>query len=361
MNGITLMQYIFLIQGSQVGTGILSLPRVLAEKSGTDGWMAILISWVTNCLAGWILILTLRKYPDMTANELLRRIFGKWVGTLLLIPLIGYFAFLGWIIMINSMLFVKAWFLPKTQGFIIILLFAIPGFLVVRNGLRVLARYSEFVFYLMMWMPFIFLLKLEDVHWIHLLPFFKEGLEPILESVPLTTFAFAGNEILFFIYPFLIKKQYAVHGMVIANTITMLVYLFATIICFVFYSPDGITTLNQPVMSFLKTIEFRFLERLDMIFLAIYLLVVSKAWNAYIFSAAFATSQMFKKQDHSLFSLVLFLLAAAFVYVTKPSWLDAEKWTLMVSRVGIGVIYVLPVLLLVLVWFQGIFRRWRAR
>ena len=35
-NEITLMQYIFLINGTQVGTGVLALPRVLAEKAGKE-------------------------------------------------------------------------------------------------------------------------------------------------------------------------------------------------------------------------------------------------------------------------------------------------------------------------------------
>ena len=37
-NQITLMQYIFLIHGVQVGVGLLTLPRELAEKAG-DGWL----------------------------------------------------------------------------------------------------------------------------------------------------------------------------------------------------------------------------------------------------------------------------------------------------------------------------------
>ncbi|MEB8811920.1 GerAB/ArcD/ProY family transporter, partial [Bacillus cereus] len=40
-NDITVMQYIFIINASQVGTGVLSLPRVLAEKAGTDIWIAL--------------------------------------------------------------------------------------------------------------------------------------------------------------------------------------------------------------------------------------------------------------------------------------------------------------------------------
>lgn len=360
MNGITLMQYIFLIQGAQVGTGILSLPRVLAENSGTDGWVNILIAWGINCFAGWVILLTLRKYPDFALPDLFAHLFGKWIGKLLLLPLIAYYAFFAWIIMINTMLFIKAWFLPKTPGFLILLLLAIPGYLVVQHGLRVQARYAEFVFYLMMWVPLIFLATLKHGHWLHLLPVLKEGWEPILHGLPKTVFAFAGNEVLFFIYPFLKKKQYAVHGMLIANTMTMFLYLYVTIICFVFYTPDGITTLNQPVLSLLKTIEFRFVERVDMIFLAIYLIVVSRAWNAYIFCTVFSTSFLFKKQDHSSHTFVYFALAIVCVYLVKPTWNQTEHWMTLLGNAGMGMMYALPVLLLVYTSGFEKYRRWKA-
>ncbi|WP_248928052.1 GerAB/ArcD/ProY family transporter [Paenibacillus hamazuiensis] len=359
-NEITLMQYIFLIQGTQLATGIFSLPRTLAEKAGTDGWMDIPIAWLINLLSGWVILLTLRKYPDYTLPDLLKHLFGKWLGRLLLLPFIAYFAFFGWIIMINTMLFVKAWFLTKTSQYLIVLLFAVPGYLLIRHGLRVLARYTEFVLYIMLWMPFLFLVTSRQWHWIHLLPLLKEGWGPVMSGLPKTVFAFAGNEILFFIYPFLQKKQYAFRGLVIANTLTMLLYLYTTVICFVYYTPDGITSLNQPLMSMLKTIEFRFLERVDMIFLALYLIVVSRSWNAYIYCAVFSTGQMLNKQDHSPYALVYFALAVVCTAVVMPTWNQSDEWSNMLGNAATVVLYVFPVLLLVYAAGFEKIRRWRA-
>lgn len=345
MNGITVMQYIFLIHGAQVGTGVLSLPRIVAEKSGTDGWICIVLAWVINCLTGWIMLLTLRKYPNHTLPDLFDYLFGKWLGKLLLLPLIAYFAFFGWIIMINSMLYIKAWFLTKTPEFLIVLLFSVPSYLVVRNGLRVQARYVEFIFYLMAWMPLFLLFPLEKGHLLHLLPVFKEGWGPIISGMPSTIFGFAGFEILYFIYPFLQKKQYALQGFLIANTMTMLLYLYVTLVCFIFYTPDGITTINQPVLSLLKNIEFRFLERFDMIFLALYLLIVSKTWIPYVYCTAFSTCHMLKKQDHSWHAALYFMLVIVLVFVIQPTWNQSDQWQKLVSKFGSLVIYVLPVVL----------------
>ncbi|MED3564373.1 GerAB/ArcD/ProY family transporter, partial [Bacillus xiapuensis] len=142
-NEITLMQYIFLINGTQVGTGVLSLPRVLAENAGTDGWIAIIIGWIFSVAASILIVKTVERYPDDTLYEILIRLFGKIIGKAIAIVYMMYFAFYAFNILVNGCLYIKAWFLPRTPDYIILILFAIPTFLVVRNGIRILGRYSE--------------------------------------------------------------------------------------------------------------------------------------------------------------------------------------------------------------------------
>ena len=56
----------------------------------------------------------------------------------------------------------------------------------------------------------------------------------------------------------------------ISDTLTMLGYLFITMICFVYYSPDEIQKYNQPVINMLESIEFKVLERMEMLFIAFF-------------------------------------------------------------------------------------------
>ncbi|MBE7096654.1 GerAB/ArcD/ProY family transporter [Bacillus cereus] len=349
-NDITLMQYIVLINGMQVGTGVLSLPRVLAEKAGTDGWIAILIGWISSTIAGVFIVKTAAKYPEDTLYEILIRFFGKIIGKTLVIIYMMYFALYSCIVLVNAMLYLKGWLLPKTPDYLVIFLFSIPTFLIARNGPRIIGRYSELTFYMLLWIPLFFLIPLkENGSWMPFFPLFKEGWKPILTAVPTTVYAYLGFDIAFFLYPFLQKKQYAVHGMVIANTLTMVFYLFATIVCFAYFSPDSITQFNQPVLNLLKVIEFRFLERFDMILLAIYLPVVSTCWIPAIFCSVFCSSRLLGKQDHSSHVVVLLLLIIGCVFWISPSWNQAETGLQVLSNAGLGLTYILPIIL----WMYG--------
>ncbi|MEH7333591.1 endospore germination permease [Neobacillus drentensis] len=356
-NEITLMQYIFLINGTQVGTGVLSLPRILAEKAGTDGWIAILIGWFCSVAASIFLVKAAAKYPEDTLYEILIRFFGKILGKALVLIYMFYFAFYAWTILVNACLYIKAWFLPKTPDYIILLLFSIPTFFVARNGLRVLGRYSELSFYMVMWIPLFLLIPLKDGNWLHFLPLLKEGWRPVLSAVPTTVFSFLGFEVAFFLYPFLQKKQHAVLGITIANTLTMLFYVFVTFVCFAYFSPDGIIEFNQPVLNLLKLIEFRFLERFDMVLLAVYLIVVSTAWMPCVYFAAFCSSQLLGKQDHSNYVTILLLIIIGLVFWLDPTWIESEGWQKMVTKGGLLLAFAAPPFLWVYSWIYEKFRR----
>lgn len=344
-NEISLMQFIFIINGAQVGTGIMSLSGELAASSGTDGWMSLIIGWLLNLVACLLIIQVFKRFPDDTVYDLLKRLFGKWLSLLVVIPITLYFTIFCCLVQIKAMLYIKAWFLPQTPDYLIMFLFAIPTYMVAGKGLRILGRYNELVFYLTAWMPFTLLFVLKYCHWLHLLPLFKDGIMPVIRGVEPSIYSILGFEVLWIIYPFLKYKEKATQGVIIANSITILAYIMATIICFAFFSPDEITSYHQPLLSLLKLIEFSFLERFDMIFLAFFLFVVSSSWISFMFMAAFGVSQMVRKQDHSPYVAIIAVLFIVMVFAIHPSWNQANEWQKWSSRMGIGVAYALPLLL----------------
>ncbi|MFD3449390.1 endospore germination permease [Microbacteriaceae bacterium 4G12] len=356
-NKITLMQYIFIINAAQVGTGVLSLPRVLAEKAGTDGWIAIIIGCFVSIIAGILMVKANERYPDSTLYEILIQLFGKIIGKAMIVIFMLYFAFYVWSVLVNGLLYIKAWLLPRTPDYIVMFLFSIPTFFVVRNGITVIGRYCELAFYMVLWIPLFFLIPLKDSNWLHLLPLLKEGWKPVLMTVQSTVFSFLGFEVAFFLYPFLQKKQHAVLGITIANTLTMLFYLFTTLICFSFFSPDGITDFNQPVLSLLKVIEFRFMERFDMVLLAVYLIVVSTTWIPTLYCAVFCSSQLLGKQDHSSHVVVLLIIMIGFTFWLHPNWNESEQWQTIVSNTGIILAYGFPIFLWIYSWLYEKYRR----
>jgi spore germination protein (amino acid permease) len=354
---ITVMQYIFLIHGVQLGVGILTLPRQLAEKAGTDGWMVIILSWLLSTSVSLIIIQIMKRHPNGTILDLLTRYFGRWIGKAATVLFALYFALLANVVFIREALFIQSWVLPHTETYILILLLTIPSYMIVRKDITILGRYSELVFFMTLWTIFIYLIPLRYGNWLHLLPVLKEGMMPILTAVQMASFSFIGFEIAFFLYPFLQKKEKAALGVVTANTLTLLAYLVITIGAFVFYSPDEITVYQEPTINVFKVIEFKFIERLEIVFFSFYIFVISTTVLPFMFMTVFCTSQLVGAQDHRKHLIWFLLLEFVYVAVYPPTFERNTFFQRIIEQAGIIIAYGFPLCLWAYVWLHGRFAR----
>ena len=160
-NEITSMQYIFLNSGIQVSVFFLSMPRKLAEKAGTDGWIALMIGWAITVAASLIVIQVMKKHPEGTLFDLLTKYLGNWTGKVAAILFSLYLLYYAYTGLIQAVLITKSWLLPLTSASIVMALLLIPTYVIARNGLRILGRYAELVFMISFWIPFVYLLLLK--------------------------------------------------------------------------------------------------------------------------------------------------------------------------------------------------------
>ncbi|GAB1533421.1 MULTISPECIES: endospore germination permease [Brevibacillus] len=343
-NQLSVLQYILLIHGAQVGIGVLTIPRELAEKASTDGWISLLIGWLAATLISLVITNMMKQYPEKTIIDIFPLILGKWLGRVAIALMSIYFGLSSFVLLINSTAIINVWLLSQTPAYVVVFLFALPTYLVLQGGVRAIGRYAELVFYLTLWIPLVLTSAYREVHWLNLLPVIKDGWHPILEASKTTVLSFLGFEFGYFAYPFLQKKQYASIGIVIANTMTLLVYLSVTIVSFAYFSPDEITQYTWPTLNLWKAIEFRFLERVDILFLSSYLFILSTTSVPYTYFCVFSSSQLFGMKDHRKHLRLLLLLVPVVLWFYTPSFIDLKKSTEIWSYAGLGFAYALPLL-----------------
>lgn len=358
-NEITFTQSILILAGIQVSVGFLVIPRILSEQAGTDGWISLVIGWLISLASNLIIVQVMKRCPDGTVLELLTNYIGKWAGIAGAIVLALYFLFICYSCLIYSVIITKSWLIPQTPDHIIMLLLLLPTGAIARIGLREVARYAEIVFLMSLWIPFAYMIPLKDAHWLHLLPLFKEGVMPVISAVPATFYFFTGFATTFIWYPFFKDKQKASTVVVLSNTLTLFVFLFITIVCFVYFSPDRITDYKEPAINVLKTIEFNFIERIEVLFIAFYLFIFSLAWIPFMYLGSFCTSWMFGKQNHRGHLLIIWLLFAGSGFFFMPTTSQSEDMGSIVGKLGLVFDYLLPVCLFLYVWIYDRFK-WRT-
>ncbi|NOU66561.1 GerAB/ArcD/ProY family transporter [Paenibacillus sp. LMG 31461] len=348
-NQISLIQYILIIFETQVGIGILSLPRDLVNTAGTDGWISIVLGWMMSTLLSLVIIRIMAKNPEHTLFELLSKYFGKWVGKGLAAVWILLAVYAASIVMFSTIHIIKIWIVQEVRNYILMILFVIPIYMITKQGIRMIGLFAELVCFVTLWIPFLLLFALRDIQWMYLFPIGKEGVLPILSGVKSTIFSFIGFELTFILYPFLKDKKSASKGIVIANSLTMMVYVAVTIECFIRFSPKEVTDYVYPVLNLLKVIQLPFIERLEIICLSFYLFILFMTMIPYLYAAALGITQLLGKQDHRYaLRVILFVwVLIPFFFVPNSSQITrmANSWGLA----GICSAFILPLVL----WMYG--------
>ncbi|MFD0588833.1 endospore germination permease [Paenibacillus sp. GCM10027627] len=356
---LSFRQFVLYIYKTQIGIGILTLPRDLADLAGTDGWLSLIIGWLVTLTASFLIIQIMKKNPDMTLYDLLPHLFGKWMGKSISLVWIGYTGLTAGYILFSSIFIIQTWIMRNTSHIILIAAFLLPIYMIARSRFQVQGRYAEFVYISTIWMPPFLLFSLNEAHLLNLLPILKEGIMPILKAVRVTLTSFLGFELVFFLYPFLKDKSKAFSGVVIASSLSLFLYLVVVFISFAYFSEGELHFYLWPTLQLLKSVALPFVERFEIVFLAFYLLILSQSVIPYLYFSSVGISHWTGLNDHTrpLIGLVaLYIIASFFIEPTFENLTMGANWYSQ-AAVFLGMLF--PVLLLAYMSTVNAFKRGR--
>ena len=195
-------QMILIIAMAMVGTGILTLPRDLAEAVPYDHWIVLLagglVAIVVVSIHAWIIKLEPGKqYFQILCNSL-----SKPIAYVVGLAYIIYFVVL---IGLLTRLFgevIKVFLLVKTPIEVINISILICCIYLSRKGVEVLGRFVIVLFpVVIIVIIFLFSLSFVKTDFRNLLPVFEITFTEILRSIPITVLSFLGLEMILFLAP----------------------------------------------------------------------------------------------------------------------------------------------------------------
>lgn len=341
---ISLLQFILTITSIELGASILTLPADLAQEAGTDGWISIIMGYVLATVVGLCIIKVMSKHPEKTMQQILIFYFSPFLGKLIVVIWIIYAFLTAFSIFDASIYIINEWILPNTPNYLIAVLFIVPVYMALRDGVRLISRFQLVVFFLTIWLPLILLFSLNNSHIMFLLPTLKEGWGPVIQGTRISVFAFLGFELAFLFYPYLKQKQYAAKGIIIANSITLLIYLQITLICFVVFSPDEISKYIWPTLTLVKPIRFSFLERFEIVYVSFYILIFLTSVIPYVFFVTENISELFHRRSRSQLYIVLGFFLMSYMFY-QPYFKDITFFNNVLSSISYFVAFAFPLFL----------------
>lgn len=353
-NKVTPFQMFVLIVQTQIGVSILSLPSSIFQKANTDGWISMLIAGAISQILVIVIWLLNTRFKESTIFVISRKILGKWLGTFVIIAYIAYFCATASIILILFTRMISLWVLPRTPYWTLMVLLLAVGMDMARENLRVLARFCTFLLILLVMFLFFIFYGFKDAQYINILPIGHAGFFNILLGSKKATLSVLGFEMVLVIYPFVqgTPKQ-KLKAASLANLFVTLFYTLTILSVYFYFTPALIHLLPEPVLYMLKAFKFTIIERVDLLFISVWIVIVASSFMTYLYLASVGFSDLFKKKKHSRFVPLAALFAFVPALYPNQNEITINKLNEFFEQVSVAFVAVIPFVLLLIAYLFG--------
>lgn len=345
---ISQLELFFAVVQSMIGVGVLSLPFYAYKASAYDGWITVFIVGCTIQLLVLLIWNLHRRFPGLTLFDFSQIILGRILGRIVNILYILY------LLIIVSYIFnimndkIIRWILPETPIWILLAMVIILLVYGCMGTLKNMISLYSFVFIFILILFFISLLTFQDpiIDIRNLFPIGSNGVLEILKKSEYIIPSFIGYETLLIYFAFVKnpKKLSSTKGAFFAVLFVTLFYTYIVIISMMMFSSVEMQLIPEPVLYMLRAINLNILQRLDLIFLTVWALVVASTALSYGFLGSMGISKLFriKHKPAVVIAGMIFLCTSIISYL----FIEMSFFTVLVRKLNLIFGIVLPIFLL---------------
>jgi spore germination protein (amino acid permease) len=345
---ITHRQLFFLIIQTQIGVGVLSLPYSLFAKAKIDGWISLIIAGLLiqfSILAIWKLC---DRFPQNTIYDILPKIMGKNLGLVFNFIYTLHFAFISILILIMYNSIVGKWILFETPHWVIIFIMAFAGWYFITSTPREIARFFVLVTPLLLILVGFILYSYTDVHLLYIFPVGHTGILTIIKSSSDAVVALLGFDVaLVFLAYSNGTPAKKIKVISFASFCITVLYGFIVFTTYIYFNPEEIVIVPEPVLYMLKAFSFSIIERTDLIFLSIWIISVATSFISYLFIAAKGVQTLFRLPHHQTAAPYIAIFCALIAIIPNEK-LEILVWNKYISLTSLIFSGLFPIVLLLI-------------
>jgi spore germination protein (amino acid permease) len=260
----------FLIVVSQTASNILNFQSVVLKYAGQDAWISIILMGLCLHLIVWMLYKMLGN-PAKDVIDIHRKIFGKHMGNVVSLLLVGYYFVLALYFFRTYIEIVQVWVFPDIRTWALAALLISIIYYVVSGGFRVVAGFSFFGAMIPIILLLYYPLRQGNLH--NLLPFLNHSVLDLLKGSKSSSFIYFGLEALLIYFPFLKSPEKNVKWAHFALLFTNIKHVLIIVVTLMFFSQGLLKHTLWPSLAMTKIIEFSFIARVEYLFIFAYMLI----------------------------------------------------------------------------------------
>ncbi|MDC2867776.1 GerAB/ArcD/ProY family transporter [Bacillus sp. BP-3] len=346
----------FAVSSTIIGTGALSMPRVMATHAlFADGWVILLVGGLICACFAWLMMKVAILFPKQNfvqyASLYLTKPITYIFSFMLILIFTGITAYEARTISIISQtyLFSDTPIQLLSFFYLLVIVYGVCGSRVGLLRLNVLFLPIVFIAIILL-----SLLNVNLMEFTNLSPFFQTDVSKYMKGIKESVFTFIGFEVTFF-YAVLLKSTKKA-PMVAAKSvmITVFSYILIYMTCITVFTYITTSTLTYPTIELGKEIEIGggFLERLDAIFFITWIITVFNTTALYYDVAILLFCAMFPAIKKHTFIFI----SVPIIYVVNiiPGNLEViSKYGTYLAWADMSIMVFVPLLIFVVYKIKG--------
>lgn len=346
MTSITKFQLFFFIIQSQLGIGLLSLPNDVQASAKGDGWISIIVAGAVVQIVITIYLFLMKRFPNNTYPEITQKVLGRVLGKVCNVLIWLYFILTGSLALKLFILCVNLWLLPLTPLGILSLIIVLSSIYLTVSDLTIIARFFVLASFLIFLLIILSLLTFNlPKEFQYVLPIGSSGLKNILLGSNKSIISMLGFEGLLMVFPFILNREKGVYKTIsFANLSVTFINTYFLFLCLISFSPPQLKQIRDPVLFLFEALSFDMVDRIDLIFLSVWMVPMTTSVIAYLY---FSVKSISKKRS---FKKAIWL-NGLLIYFISIFPMDEKKLALFskyVTYLSYAAVFALPFILLCL-------------
>jgi spore germination protein len=329
-----------------MGYAVISIPKNVADKGGTGGWIIIVVGILITIIFGYMFVYVGTTFPNKTIDEYMPLLTGKIITYVILIPFAIYTLLVCALITRLTCETIKITMLINTPIWALSLPLLIISFYSMTKSLQTLARIAEiFGMIVIVFGILIFITIFTQGEIINIKPLFEFSEIDFFGTLLVIGFSLTGLEILPVI-PMTSNKKEISKNVIFIQLIIGFMYILIVECCISVMGVDSIIHYDETLFATIRRIEIidlQFLKRLDGVFLIVWLLSLycTVLFEGYI--TVYLFNKLFKFKNKKIMVLIV-LIFSIFICLAPSSLLKAKSILDSIGYIGIGINLGLPLL-----------------
>ncbi len=303
-----LMILVFMTQSGMI---IFSLPQLLAQHFGTNGWLAIaLLSLIVLANIG-LLAAVYHLGKGRPVFDILAQSIPKWILSPFYLGMIAVWSFLGCLVAKQYIFLFQMIAFPTASPLLFKIGFDLILFLFITKGIYNISKAATVFFWLTAWIVLLLFYFFEDFQWERLTPFLFQDNQFTIEGAVNIYSAFLGYELFILLFPYITKKTRFTKALVLGHLFTTFNYLYLGLIAFGAYGYTYLTTLKFPLLSIFAYIQFPFIQGAEILFYTFFMFSIVTTAGMYYWAAGEVGRQLLPMNEKLLVFIVLLVSVLA--------------------------------------------------